>query len=403
MRKLIVGSLMFAVASAFVCAPTPVPKANRRRAASCKSSSSSSSSSSDASPERPHTTKEDRVLRFDPRRGRDETGPRLECDNLEPALNAFVEDAHAHSLRWAVAVGLVPESGRAFQRLEGLRAAWLAARVYPLVGRDELCLVADLFSVLFAFDDLVEDQHADALRVTTEQNRFVAVGRGAPVRKGDSTLTKALADVVGRVAELGDDEKAWLGRFGESIADYVAGCRWELHFREGAVPSRAAYAKMRPLTSAVAPAIALVGLFLDNTRTDFADDALVRQLELAANNHVAWANDIYSIDKELNGGTTCNLVVVLAHDDDDGESSSRSSVWDKALDRAIEACNAELHAFADLEHVVVLRDDCDLARRAYVQGLKALIRGTLDWHSDTRRYSSSEQQLLPPGTVLSPP
>lgn len=317
------------------------------------------------------------VLAFEPTDPRG-ARPRLRCE-LMPALHPSVEDAHRHTLRWAVELRLVDPSTSKLERFRRARFSWLAARAYPTVSPSQLELASDWISFLFFYDDLcdtprVEDAEYAAELVALEE-RLIAIGRGASVVHADAALARAFADICHRVAALG--ASAWLPRFVDHLHDYIEGCRWERRLRlRSALPSLATYARLRPLISAVPPCFDFAGMWIDGERTSFAEDVLVRQLEAMAMNHICWVNDIYGVDKELHERTTSNLVIVLAHEGRLG--------WDAALDRAIEMCNAELEAFSALERQWA-PGASDEGRR-YVRALASWMRGNLDWYADTLRY-----------------
>jgi 5-epi-alpha-selinene synthase len=325
------------------------------------------------------------VLAFEPTQGRG-ARPRLECE-LAPALNEHVELAQQHTLAWAVQMGLVHGQGTKFDRFRAARFTWLAARSYPCVRRDELELISDWITFLFFYDDMCDTQEAvnpDYLeRLVAAENRLIEVGYGAALRADDTPLDRALANIRERAAAFVD--QAWLDRLGAHIEEYIEGCRWERIIRlQGQVPSLATYSKLRLLISAVFPCFDFAGMCIDGKRTDFADNVLVQQLEVMANNYICWVNDIYGVDKEIGENTTSNLVIVLAHQFD--------LDWDKALDRAIEMCNAEFEAFLALERL--LMQLADPGCRDYVAALKAWMRGNLDWYSETMRYGKVDGEPL---------
>jgi 5-epi-alpha-selinene synthase len=325
------------------------------------------------------------VLAFEPTQGR-AARPRLECE-LAPAINDHVELAHEHTLEWAVDMGLVHAQGTKFDRFRAARFTWLAARSYPNVDREELELISDWITFLFFYDDMCDTQQAtnpDYLeRLVLAENRLIEVAYGAALRDDDTPLDQALANIRERAAAF--VERAWLDRLGAHIEEYIEGCRWERIIRlQGQVPSLATYSKLRLLISAVFPCFDFAGMCIDGKRTDFADNVLVQQLEVMANNYICWVNDIYGVDKEIGENTTSNIVIVLAH--------QFGLEWDKALDRAIEMCNAELEAFLALERLLLQLADADC--RAYVGALKAWMRGNLDWYAETMRYRNDDGEAL---------
>lgn len=317
------------------------------------------------------------VLGFEPTEGRD-TRPHLVCE-IPPAISAHVESAHLHTLRWAIEIGLVHDEGPKFNRFRAARFTWLAARAYPTVSAKQLDLISDWITFLFFYDDMCDTQEATDPsyldRLVTAEDRLIEIGHGAALRDGDTPLDCSLANIRDRAAAFAD--QAWLERLGGHVQEYIEGCRWERIIRlQGQVPSMATYAKLRLLISAVFPCFDFAGMCIDGERRVVADNVLVQQLEVMANNYICWVNDIYGVDKEIGENTTSNLVIVLAH--------QFGLDWDTAIDRAIEMCNAELEAFLALERQMgqLANRDC----RSYIDALKAWMRGNLDWYSETKRY-----------------
>lgn len=325
----------------------------------------------------PPTERTGRVLTFDPTQERTRR-PRLTCA-LAPQLNPRVAEAHEHSREWVVSRGLVASGDAALQRCLVARFAWLGARTYPHVSREELCIVSDWLSFLFFYDDLCDTRTIDEDRyrqsVELLERRLIEIAHGEATTKEDEPLAFALADILVRLETRASAQ--WLERFADHFEEYIEGVRWERHIRVGGrVPGLPTYARLRLLSSAVFPCFDLAGIFIDGLDGDFADDVYIRQLEVMANDYVSWVNDIYGIDKEIREQTTANLVVVLAEEGTLG--------WDDALDYAIEKCNAELNAFLELKRVVEARSDH--RARAYVAALESWMRGNLDWYAETQRY-----------------
>jgi 5-epi-alpha-selinene synthase len=255
------------------------------------------------------------------------------------------------------------------------------------VDRGQLELISDWITFLFFYDDMCDTQEAtnrDYLeRLVDAENRLIEIGFGAPIQASDTPLDRSLANIRDRAGDYAGE--AWLERLGGHIQEYIEGCRWERIIRlQGQVPSLATYSKLRLLISAVFPCFDFAGMCIDGARTDFADNVLVQQLEVMANNYICWVNDIYGVDKEIGENTTSNIVIVLAHQFD--------LDWDAALDRAIEMCNAELEAFLALERQLSQLADTDC--REYIEALKAWMRGNLDWYSETKRYGTDDGEAL---------
>ena len=326
------------------------------------------------------------VLRFDPKHS-PEGRPRLAC-SIASAINPNLERTEAHVMRWVVELGLVRvQATEKYARFVAARFPWLAARAYPEVDAEQLELITDWITFVFFFDDMCDTQASIdpdyMVKLVAREDRLIALARGDVLREGDTPLDHALVDILARVGRWASD--AWRQRLAGHITEYLEGCRWERLIRmQGRVPRLATYSKLRLLVSAVFPCFDLAGIGIDGRRLDFVRNVYVEQLEVMANNHICWVNDIYGLDKEISEQTTSNLVVVLA--------DQYGLTWDQALDRAIEMCNSELEAFTELAAQLEQLDDTD--SRAYVRALQAWMRGNLDWYADTRRYAIEDDQAM---------
>jgi 5-epi-alpha-selinene synthase len=320
-----------------------------------------------------------KVLDFDPmdpRRAR----PLLDC-SLVPAINEHVTAAHAHTERWVVQRGLVHPDDRTFDGWAAARFAWLGARAYPTVSREQLELISDWLSFLFFYDDMCDTHEIGEPDYRAElgilEDRLVCIAAGSQPHAADAPLTLALQDICDRLAR--HLAPAWLDRFAHHLQEYIEGVRWERALRlDGGIPNIGTYSRLRLLNSAVFPCLDIAGMFIDPTDPSFVEGVYVQQLEVMANDYISWVNDIYGIDKEIREQTTANLVVVLRNQD--------ALAWPDAVDSAIDRCNAEHEAFCSLRELVLEHTDARV--HAYVHALESWMRGNLDWYAETRRYRS---------------
>ncbi len=322
------------------------------------------------------------VLDFEPTVGRGER-PHLMCP-IRSRLNPHVRAAHTHTLKWACRMGLVDVQGQMYGQFSQARFSWLAGRAYPNVDAGRLGLMSDWITFLFFYDDMCDTEEAIdgeySSKLFAAEDRLIAIGLGASI-EGGSPLDRALADIRDRAASIGSSE--WIARLGRHVHDYIEGVRWERMLRfKGRVPTLATYTKLRLLNSAVYPCLDFAGMCVNGLRMDFATNIHVQQLEVMANNHICWVNDIYGLDKELSEHTTSNVIIVLTNE--------FGLSWGQAIDRAIVMCNAELDAFTELKESMIDLENPNC--RAYVEALESWMRGNLDWYSETMRYGVDADQ-----------
>jgi hypothetical protein len=186
------------------------------------------------------------------------------------------------------------------RRLRMSRFSRLAAFTYPRVGQEELALVCNWITWLFFHDDCwCDDSDVGEAELARFHQHMLGVLRGEAPRHADSSLLHMLADLRRRMLVWADDE--WMARFTGDVDRYLQSNRWEAHNRRHAVtPPLAAYVKMRRFTGAMDTVFDCIEL-VEHLHLSKAvrEHTTVSRLRLMANNCVCWANDLFSVDKEL--------------------------------------------------------------------------------------------------------
>lgn len=292
-------------------------------------------------------------------------------------VSPHAEAVQERSVGWARRFGLVA-AGRE-RSFAGGRFGWLAAHTFPNAELDVLQLIADWTTWLFALDDTC-DRAPDGKRpelLQTHVDDFMAVLNGlhgvAP-----SPLVDGLADLRARLTPR--VTPAWMSRFLHSSLQYFEACVWEAENRARAlVPREDAYKVMRRFAGAVHTYLDLLELASRNyLPLDLRKDADAQRLAMAANNVACWSNDVYSAKKELGYGDVHNLVVVIMHE--------RQKTFGEALALAVLQCDDEVREFIAVERRLCERRGGDERVFRYCDGLRAIMRGNIEWSITTRRY-----------------
>jgi Terpene synthase family 2, C-terminal metal binding len=303
-------------------------------------------------------------------------------------FNPHTTQVADRSARWAAEIGLVSTSAAA-RRLARANAAELAGRACPDAGPDQLCLLADLFTWLFAFDDGCDDDGlgADPGRLSPVVARLLDVldlmGGPAPAAllAAAGPTGAALHDLCRRVRAHG--QPSLLVRFAGQVRDYLLALLWEAANRQHRrVPAVAEYVQMRRHTGGVYPSFTLTDIAYGGLAGDrFADPGLSAMDALAAD-LVCWCNDIFSYAKERRlGPDGHNLTVAIARETGKDEQS--------ALVEAADRFNAALAEYVRLEADVLATGDPAVAR--YAAARRCWIRGTYDWSMGASRYRDADQ------------
>ena len=305
-------------------------------------------------------------------------------------INPHHEAAERRNIEWVLrfSPGLAQDAGR-LGRLRRARFSRLAAYTYPRVAVDELALICHWITWLFFHDDCwCDDSDVEEAALAVLHTRALATLRGDfTPEPGDSALLHMLVDLRERMLARADD--AWLGWFIADVDGYLQSTRWEAQNRRlGLSPPLAAYVKMRRFTGAMDTVFDCIELG-ERLRLDPAvrEHTVLSRLRLMANNCVCWANDIFSIDKELLEHNAHNLVFVLRRE--------HGLTLAHALEQAVAMHDAELRAFEWFaarmpEFSGELRQkfgaETEAAVRIYVAGLRSWMRGNIAWSWETPRY-----------------
>ena len=303
-----------------------------------------------------------------------------------PTLNPRYAAAEQRNIEWVLrhSPGIADDPGK-LQRLQAARFSRLAAFTYPRVGLDELALICNWITWLFFHDDCYcDDSDVDELPLAGMHAAALAVLRGQhrPARD-DGPLLHMLADLRRRMAARTDP--TWMLRFVADVDCYLQSTRWEAENRRNDVsPPLAVYVKMRRFTGAMDTVFDCIelGAHLD-LGPALRDHTAISRLRLMANNCVCWANDIFSVDKELLEHNAHNLVFVLR--------SEYGLTLPEAVEQAVAMHDAELRAFEwsaarlpDLGRE--FGEEMAAAARIYVSGLRSWVRGNTAWSLETPRY-----------------
>lgn len=112
---------------------------------------------------------------------------------------------------------------------------------------------------------------------------------------------------------------------------------------------------------------------------EILEHPIVQRLNLAANNAVAWANDIFSYEMEIREGITHNLVLVLQHE--------YQIPLQDAFDRAAKYHEAEMRTFIELSaQLPSFESEINVNLQHYLSGLRSWMRGSIDWYQESLRY-----------------
>ena len=168
-------------------------------------------------------------------------------------------------------------------------------------------------------------------------------------------------------------------RFLHNVQEYFEASVWEAdNRRRHRLPDLQTYLRLRDLTGAVKTCFDVYEVTQGTTLPIDAryDSTLMRMMRLA-NRAICWANDLFSVEKELEQGDFHNLVVVLQYD-----VGLRPR---DAVQEAVRMHDDAVRSFECCEQRMIQNGISPEVER-FVAALKGWMRANLDWSSETGRY-----------------
>ena len=235
--------------------------------------------------------------------------PSLYCPFPASSGRRDAAEIHAASMAWAEHHGLVTTAAeRKFA--DGNRIAWGLGLAHPDAPAEAFQLLTDWLLHFCLFDTYVEE-HLRGLALARVCTRFMDVLRGAEPVSADMPFVKAIADIRQRLLKLADE--ALVSRF----ADTLERC-FEVYLYEDSVarlgvqPDVESHLKLKTRTGGFYSWWVLLEVVEGVSLSAEARELpLVRStLELAAET-AELANDLFTLRREMDQGTTNNLVLRL--------------------------------------------------------------------------------------------
>jgi hypothetical protein len=307
--------------------------------------------------------------------------PQLYCPFL-PNISPYVQAVETHTTQWAGAFNLY--EGKHFDTYRAAKFGYMTCRFYPTADYERLCNTNDLLVLLFLLDDLFD--HEESIRsagdVQMLMSRCLTVlkdNHHYNIQTGRGILA-ALSDVWSRVIE--KSSKIFQREFIEDILLLFKSIEWQMkNAKTWATPTIDEYIHWRPLIGGAHIAGRLI-MFAENIHltASIQRNPTIQQLNTLCGHLGCWANDLFSLGKEVEHGDVHNLVLVL--------QKMKNISLDAAIHETVALHNAEMAAFLELYNS--LRHFPGAAGktvRKYAYDLSMIIRGNIDWSiEDTKRY-----------------
>jgi hypothetical protein len=314
------------------------------------------------------------------------TIPRLYCP-FTSAINQYANAAKEHTNKWVIQFELY--TGKEFEKYLDDNYSGLAARFYPNANYEQLCIATDLYALLFAIDDQLDNQLEKATLIQKEESLLhfmeeitaITNSRKTYMEKSGEPTLAALSDIWRRLKQIGNETAMVL--FAKSLDELFTAALWEFrNAHNGRLPGFEQYLQLRQYLGAARVATDLIELVEQTYLPVSVKQHISVQVVIeACCNVICIANDLFSLSKELAHGDEHNLVSVLKNEHD--------ITMDEAILQAVDIHNLEVKKFELLWKQLPLFDETTNAvLQQYIHVLSMQIAGNITWsESETKRYS----------------
>ncbi|MEE1785587.1 hypothetical protein PUR71_22165 [Streptomyces sp. SP17BM10] len=335
---------------------------------------------------------------------------------LPPRMSPHREELERLILQWADRYGLV-DGPRARRRLADTHLGELIARCYPHLRAERLAPLAGWFTWAFVIDDLYDGREcAKAARAAGHTRTTLRMLTTLPTRPGGPPpsrprrtartrarrmppLTVELAEVWRGLA--GRQSLQWQLRFITHMGQFLDAFRYEAANRERRhVPALSGYTQLRRASGGITPSLDLLeyaaGLEVPAL---LHESEQLRTMVNKAADVVVWVNDVLSLRKELAVGEVTNGVLAVGRELGCGMQDAIDHVYRKVArdvgvflraEESLTALCASWHGLGEEDRAAV---------GAFTDGLKAWMRGNLEWGCNSRRYLEVDTFRLGGGPV----
>ncbi len=308
-------------------------------------------------------------------------------------LNPHLEEARAHSAKWARDMGMLEGSGIWEQSdLDAHDYGLLCAYTHPDCDGPALSLITDWYVWVFFFDDHFLDMYKrsqDRAAGKAHLDRlplFMPMDLATPLPEPRNPVEAGLADLWARTVPAMSAD--WRRRFAESTEHLLNESLWELsNINEGRIANPVEYIEMRRKVGGAPWSAGLVEYATAEVPAAVAGSRPLRVLMETFSDAVHLRNDLFSYQREVQDeGELSNGVLVL--------ETFFDCTTQRAADIVNDVLTSRLHQFEHtaLTEVPALALEKGLtpaevaAVAAYTRGLQDWQSGGHEWHLRSSRY-----------------
>jgi hypothetical protein len=312
--------------------------------------------------------------------------PRLYCP-FESRIHPDREAIQEHTDQWVMDFELI-DSIDTLEKYRAQKFGSMIARSYPYGEYADLAAWCDLNTLLFIVDDNLDEQ--DNIKDGDSFLKFVQGlldvverGRRCTIKK-DGPVLAALDDFWQRMLYRSSD--VWKQKFAQGIRDTFEGGLWQFNLViKNERPDMDEYMKIRQYLGAAN----LATESLEVTGKVQLDEyvyrsPLVYKLTEIARNTVCFANDLFSLGKEIDQGTgnasDFNLVSIVSH--------KKRFTIDRAIEEVALIHNQYIGEFIRISKMAsIFDDDTNVRLERYIDCLRHFMKGNIEWSTtESSRY-----------------
>ncbi|MFD3613814.1 germacradienol/geosmin synthase Cyc2 [Streptomyces sp. NPDC058676] len=318
-------------------------------------------------------------------------------------LNPHVDEARAHSTRWARDMGMLEGSGIWEQAdLDAHDYGLLCAYTHPDCDGPALSLITDWYVWVFFFDDHFLEifkrtqDRAGGKAYLDRLPLFMPMDLSTPMPEPRNPVEAGLADLWTRtVPSMSVD---WRRRFAVATEHLLNESLWELsNINEGRIANPVEYIEMRRKVGGAPWSAGLVEYATAEVPPSVAGSRPLRVLMETFSDGVHLRNDLFSYQREVEDeGELSNGVLVL--------ETFFGCTTQEAADTVNDVLTSRLHQFEHtavtevpalaLEKGLAPAEVAAVAR--YTQGLQDWQSGGHEWHMRSSRYMNARARSTAP-------
>lgn len=318
-------------------------------------------------------------------------------------LNPHLDEARAHSTRWARDMGMLEGSGIWDQSdLDAHDYGLLCAYTHPDCDGPALSLITDWYVWVFFFDDHFletfkrSQDRAGGKAYLDRLPLFMPLDDGAEVPEPQNPVEAGLADLWARTVP--SMSAGWRRRFAVATEHLLNESLWELsNINEGRIANPVEYIEMRRKVGGAPWSAGLVEYATAEVPASVAESRPLRVLMETFSDAVHLRNDLFSYQREVEDeGELSNGVLVL--------ETFFGCTTQEAADTVNDVLTSRLHQFEHTaltevpavaaEHGLTPGEVAALA--AYTKGLQDWQSGGHEWHMRSSRYMNARARPVNP-------